>query len=96
MEINKQRFNTTREWILNEAEKKVLGKEYGAPNTFFDSFAALFNWRFGLDLTAAQACEILLLMKIARLKSDPSNADTHIDVAGYASCLAEVKGIKEK
>jgi len=96
MEINKQRFNTTREWILNEAEKKVLGNEYGVPNKFFDSFAKLFNWRFGLDITASQANEILLLMKIARLKSDPKNADTHIDIAGYASCLAEVKGIKEK
>ena len=36
----------------------------------------------------------MLLLKVSRLKFDPSNLDTHIDIAGYSACLAETKGLK--
>ena len=95
MEYSKQRFNTTREWILDGAKKAVLEKGYGKPEKFFKDFAELLNWKFGTMFNAGQAGEILLLMKIARLKNDSLNPDTHIDIAGYVSCVAEAKGIKE-
>ena len=33
---------------------------------------------------------MMALLKIARIRSGPSMADSYVDLAGYAACAAEV------
>ncbi len=94
MEYNTKRFNTTREFVCHQTEQKIMNKNYGSPSRNFSYFTKLLNAHFDTQFSPADGATIMLLLKVSRLKFDPSNLDTHIDIAGYSACLAETKGLK--
>jgi hypothetical protein len=65
-------------------------REYGEPVDLFERVAVRWSQVLGIKVTPAQVMVCLIDLKVARLTHDPRHLDSITDVAGYASCLAEV------
>ena len=80
------------EAMLKEAARIVTArrKAYGDAATLFSQIARRWSLTLGVEVTAAQVALCLIDLKLARLSNDPAHADSIMDVAGYAACLAEV------
>jgi hypothetical protein len=65
-------------------------KAYGEASTLLDQIARRWSLTLGTKVTAAQVALCLIDLKLSRLTTDPAHADSIMDVAGYAACLAEV------
>ena len=52
--------------------------------------ANLWSEAFGRTFVAEDVAVAMMLVKIARLRHDYANADTWIDIAGYAACGGEI------
>ena len=83
-----------RESVLRNAEKAVMAdrnQQYGDPEDNFNDIAGLWTaysnmWtNFGAH-DAVDVAVMMILVKIARLKTSPSVEDHWIDIAGYAAC----------
>ena len=60
-----------------------------AENTFAD-IAALWSVLFGIDITAADVAQAMVLFKCARMKANPGHADNYTDAVGYAAIAGEL------
>ncbi len=80
------------EVILEQAADIVVQRRcsYGEATTLFEQIARRWSLTLGTEVTAAQVALCLIDLKLARLSTDPAHADSIMDVAGYAACLAEV------
>jgi Domain of unknown function (DUF6378) len=65
-------------------------REYGASVDLFERVAMRWSQVLGTSVTPAQVIVCLVDLKLARLSHDPRHLDSITDIAGYASCLAEV------
>lgn len=84
--------------MLEHAAGLVSGQravDYGDKLHNHQRIAAL--WRMWLAeqekpcaITAYDVAMMMLLLKVARLMHSPGHADSHIDIAGYASILEEI------
>lgn len=81
-----------REAVLALAHVAVMqrGRTYGKPEDGFTDVARLWSALFDRKFSAEDVALALLLLKVARLKTDPSHRDSIIDLAGYAACLGEI------
>ncbi len=77
----------------------VIGQRraaYGPPAEHWARTVALVNAAFGsvlkTPLTTSDWGLIMILDKIARWQGAVKTADTPLDMAGYAACVAEVEG----
>jgi hypothetical protein len=68
---------------------------YGPPAEHFAKTVAAVNAIFGHKLreplTIADWAQIMIIDKLARHQGAAKSADTPVDLAGYAACLAEVE-----
>lgn len=84
-----------RKQCLEAAEACVLhgrDSEYGAPEDSFDQISRLWNAYLGPDCIALESHDVaamLALLKVARIRANPTHADSWIDLAGYAACGSE-------
>ena len=80
------------EALLKETASIVAArrKAYGDATTLFEQIAKRWSLTIGVEIAAAQVALCLIDLKLARLSTDPAHADSIMDVAGYAACLAEV------
>lgn len=79
--------------ILDEAKRLTRGdrnKDYGHPIDDYDRTAAIWSIVLGTKVTAEQAILCMIGVKMSRLCHDITKHDSHVDVAGYADCLARV------
>jgi hypothetical protein len=79
--------------ILREAERLICGDreaDYGPPAASFARTAALWSAYLGQPVTAAQVCDCLALLKLARLSHDAGHADSRKDACGYLALGGEV------
>ncbi len=83
--------------LLDAAKKIVSGARratYGLPEDNFRTIAAMWTpfltKRNGRDvvITSADVAAMMILMKCARLGETINHADSTLDIAGYAACLA--------
>lgn len=87
-----------RKELLEEAAKITNGERqehYGTPENNFARIAALWNDYLGIQdpfvaLSASDVAAMMILLKIARTRSDPKHLDSWVDIAGYASCGGEI------
>ena len=63
-----------------------------AENTFPD-IAGLWSVLFGIDITAAQVAQAMVLFKVARMKANPGHADNYVDAVGYAAIAGELASL---
>lgn len=85
-------------------------QEYGSPEDNFALIAALWEafltWSDCLDMSVFGECKVdmkpkdvacmMILLKIARIKSGHGKDDNWIDIAGYAACGAELESLEEE
>jgi hypothetical protein len=82
----------TRTEILNAATGLINGdreKDYGTPQECFGCIADMWTAYLGHTVTAADACHMMALLKIARLRNG-EHYDSSVDAAGYMALGAEI------
>jgi len=82
-----------REELLKTAAKIVKGarqEHYGTPEDNFSRIAALWQVYLDRPVKANDVAVMMVLMKVARLMSDPKHDDSWLDIAGYAACGSEI------
>ena len=83
----------TREEVLQAAQQIVCAdreKQYGSPEDNFAAISQYWAYYTGLDLTPLDVANMMILLKLARESSGHHKDDNYIDIAGYASCAAEI------
>lgn len=90
---------TVAEQLLDTATRTIRQRRgtYGPPAEHFAKTVAAVNAIFGHKLreplTVADWAQIMILDKLARHQGAAKSADTPVDLAGYAACLAEVEAV---
>ena len=82
----------TREEIIKQVEKCILNDRqntYGSPEDNFQTIANYWNEYLGIKddffkLSARDVAVMMLLLKVARIKSSPNHVDNYVDAAGYS------------
>lgn len=67
-------------------------QHYGSPEDNFGNIADLWSVYLGKPLSKTDVAAMMILMKTARLMSDPTHDDSWIDIAGYAACGSQCNG----
>lgn len=94
--------------LLEEAMRITAvdrNKQYGNPEDNFQNIANFWNAYLTqvpgqgniIPLTSQDITHLMILMKMARLNTNPSHRDSLVDIAGYAACGEDcrVKRISE-
>lgn len=90
-------IGTKAEKLLTTALDVVRERRgtYGPPGEHFRRTVGLVNALFAdklkEPLTEADWAQVMILDKLARHQGSAKSADTPVDLAGYAACLAEVE-----
>ena len=79
----------TREELIKQVSKCILNDRqntYGTPENNFQTIANYWNEYLKLDstLTKQDVAVMMLLLKVARMKSSPDHLDNFVDAAGYS------------
>lgn len=88
---------TIAEQLLDTATRTIRQRRttYGPPGEHFAktvaALNAIFSHKLREPLTVADWAQIMILDKLARHQGAAKSADTPVDLAGYAACLAEVE-----
>jgi hypothetical protein len=94
--------------ILREAEKVIYGdreKTYGAPDKNLQVIADMWNAYLGRAnivgsmhraITTDDVCAMMILLKVARLKNDPTHHDSQVDICGYAALIERVQEYRKR
>jgi len=87
----------TRTGILNQAEQYVSvdrAATHGDMENNFQTIADLWSNYLGIsddiELSPTDVAVMMTLLKIARVKSNPANADNWVDACGYMACGGEL------
>lgn len=82
-----------REQTLDAAKKCVMGdreQDYGTPESNFATIASFWSDYLDTDISAQQVADMMILMKISRIKNGGGTGDSYVDIAGYAACGNEI------
>lgn len=77
-----------------DAAKTIVTKDrqadHGKPEDSFADIRGLWSAYLDRELTSADVANMMILLKIARAKTNPKHQDNWVDMAGYASCGCEI------
>lgn len=82
-----------RATIINAAGTAVMVDReatHGNPENSFGVIAALWSTYLHVPLAPHDVAAMMILFKIARIRGNPTHADSWVDVAGYAACGGEI------
>lgn len=91
---------TPRQSLLSEASRIISADRnaaYGNPEDNFSNIADYWNSYFKqskkveVDITPQDVAHLMILMKMARLATNPGHRDSLVDVAGYAGCAEDCR-----
>ena len=83
-----------RSRILQQAEICICGEreqDYGSPENNFKIIADLWSDYLGQPITSLDVSMLMILLKVARIKSGGGTGDSFVDIAGYSACGAEIR-----
>lgn len=91
----------TRSEILDKAKQCVCGDrdcQYGSPENNFQLIADLWNryLKYKGEITAEDVAVMMVLFKIARVRTGVGTDDSFIDICGYAACGGEIHELKKE
>ena len=81
-----------RSKVLGEATSLVNGsreRDYGEPSSNFQTVADMWSAYLGSSVSARDVCNMMALLKIARLKNG-QHKDSSVDACGYLALGFEV------
>lgn len=81
------------ESILEEAQRLIHGERnqnYGHPRDNFADIARLFSGYLGQELSTIDVANLMILLKVARVKGAGYHRDSFTDIAGYAGCVERI------
>ena len=81
------------ESILEEAQRLIHGprnKNYGHPRENFADIAALWSGYLDKEVSDIDVANLMILMKVARVKGTGYHRDSFTDIAGYAGCVERI------
>ena len=87
-------YDNERTRVLAEAIDLINGdreKHYGTPAENFQCIADMWSAYLGHAVSASDVCNMMALLKIARLRNGP-HKDSSVDGAGYLALGFEVDG----
>ena len=79
--------------ILDTAKVYVTkdrAADHGDMEDNFATIAEFWSSYLGLEVQSHDVAAMMVLLKIARIRSNPSHPDNWIDCAGYAACGGEI------
>ena len=82
-----------RSEILDTAKQAVTvdrAATHGDAERNFGLIAAHWSAHLDVPVSALDVAVMMALLKLARIKSNPENADSFVDVCGYAACGGEI------
>ena len=83
--------------MLEEASEIISGQrdaQYGGPEDNFGRIAKIWSVILGIEISTEDVAMLMVGLKVARFANNSGfQADTWVDIAGYAACGYEV-GIK--
>lgn len=82
-----------RKEILQAAERCVCGRrvqDYGTPEDNFRMIAELWGVYKGVTFTPLDVAVMMVLLKLARIRTGTATEDSFVDLAGYAACGGEI------
>jgi hypothetical protein len=73
--------------VLRRTEQRLEGRgeTHGSPEESFGNISELWSAYLDYDVTPHDVAAMMVLFKIARLKSFPTHLDSWMDAAGYAA-----------
>lgn len=77
----------TREELIQKVADAILvdrQNTHGTPEDNFQTIADLWGIYLDYELTAKDVAVMMILLKVARMKSSPEYEDNYVDAAGYA------------
>ncbi len=80
--------------IADKAKAIIYGdreKTYGHPAKNLERIAKLWSAYLDKELTAYDVCNLMAMLKIARLQNTPGHEDTLVDIIGYTLLQERVK-----
>lgn len=83
--------------IAEEAHNIIYGDRestYGEPDKNLKVIAGLWSAYLGTEITATQVCDLMVLLKVARLKNSPGHRDSKVDIVGYTLLKDRIAGVK--
>ena len=78
-----------RQLLLSEAATIVSqdrNRAYGEPEDAFALISDLWAGYLGIVVRSQDVANMMILLKVARLKVTPHHHDSWVDIAGYAAC----------
>lgn len=85
-----------REQILDEAKSCVTGQreqDYGSPEDNFGTIAAFWSTYLGVEIDPVDVSNMMILLKVARIRNGGGTGDCFVDIAGYAACGGEIHDV---
>lgn len=74
----------------------VVGKDrqatHGRPEDSFTRIARMWSAYLDIEVQPHDVAALMVLLKLARIRENPTHDDNWIDLAGYAACGSEVVG----
>ena len=83
-----------RKTILETAKRYACNdrnNQYGEPEDSFKVIASLWAGYLGTEITAKDVAAMMVLFKMARVRTGAGKADNWIDAAGYCACGGEIE-----
>ena len=90
---DRRRGRMTRKECLNAAIDAVCKDRentYGIPEDNFKLIAALWSTYTGTKISPRDVAVMMILLKVARVRTGTNHSDNFVDIAGYAACAAEI------
>ena len=81
--------------ILAAASQAVTVDRAETHGDIEDTFAAIASlWSAYLEfpVNSTDVAAMMILLKLARMKGNPTHLDNWVDIAGYAACGGEIAG----
>ena len=63
---------------------------HGEAENTFGLIAAYWSAHLDCEVTAGDVAQLMVLLKVARMKANPGHADNYTDAAGYAAIAGEL------
>lgn len=79
--------------LLEEAKRVITGARediYGKCEDSFKNIASYWSTYLKMDISKIDVANMMILLKVARMKKNSKYLDNYIDIVGYAANAAEL------